>query len=195
MLNENISFHHYLSSISNFIAAFGGGLILGKGIGIIDYPYLQGGSVLAFFLGTILGLVFLQCIPEKLSTLLANSFSICGGITSFILFYIYQNYSYSIKLTGNPALIFFLFLSIRFSFWFYSRVMRASKSSACQQSIAWVEFGYYLGMVLGLVIWKLFNINIGLSSALILYPSLLKVLEIFSKNDYNYQHYEISSAQ
>ena len=28
-----------------------------------------------------------------------------------------------------------------------------------------------------------------------IYPSLLKVLEIFSKNDYNYQHYEISSAQ
>jgi amino acid adenylation domain-containing protein len=28
-----------------------------------------------------------------------------------------------------------------------------------------------------------------------IYPSLLKVLAIFSKNDYNYQHYEISSAQ
>jgi len=46
--------------------------------------------------------------------------------------------------------------------------MRASKAAGHQQTIAWVEFGYYLGMVLGLVIWKLLGINIGLGTALII---------------------------
>lgn len=167
MLSQNLS-RYYFFSISNLIAAFGGGLILGKGTGIIDFPYLQGGSILAFFIGTILGLVFLQSIPERLSKLLAQSFSISCGITSLILFYIYHNYSYNEHLSGASALIFFLLLSIRFGFWFYSRVMRASKAAEHQHSIAWVEFGYYMGMVLGLIIWKLLGINLGLGTALII---------------------------
>ncbi len=168
MLNGNLSFRYYLFSISNLIAAFGGGLILGKGAGVIDFPYLHGGSIFAFFIGTILGLVFLQFIPKRLSKFLVNWFSISCGVTSLALFYMYQNYSYSGTLTGISALIFFILLSIRFGFWFYSRVMRASIASGHQQSIAWVEFGYYLGMVLGLIIWKLLGINIGLGTALII---------------------------
>lgn len=168
MLNGNLSSRYYFFSISNLIAAFGGGLILGKGAGVIDFPYLHGGSILAFFIGTIFGLFFLQFIPKKSSNLLAKSFSIGCGITSLILFYIYQNYTNSGKLNGTSALVFFLLLSVRFGFWFYSRVMRASIASSHQQSIAWVEFGYYIGMVLGLIIWKLLGINIELGTALII---------------------------
>ncbi len=168
MLKGIISNRYYLFSLSNLIAAFGGGLILGKGAGIIDLYYLHGGSVLAFFIGTILGLAFLQFIPERSSNVLAQFFSICCGITSLILFYIYQKYAYESKLDGGAALIFFMLLSIRFGFWFYSRVMRASKASGHNQSIAWVEMGYYLGMVLGLVIWKFLGVNIALGTALII---------------------------
>lgn len=50
MKNGNLS-RYYLFSISNLLAAFGGGLILGQGLGVIDIPYLQHGSVLAFLLG------------------------------------------------------------------------------------------------------------------------------------------------
>jgi len=168
MLDKNVSYRYYLFSISNLIAAFGGGLILGKGAGVIDFPYLHGGSILAFFIGTILGLLFLQFIPKRLSNLLAKSFSIGCGVTSLVLLYVYQHHSNNETLTGASALIFFILLSIRFGFWFYSRVMRASIASSHQQSIAWAEFGYYLGMVLGLIIWKLLGINIGLSTALII---------------------------
>lgn len=167
-LNKHASFHYYLFSISNFLAALGGGLILGKGAGIIHYPYLQGGSILAFFIGTILGLMFLQFIPEKSSKFLAKFFSINCGITSLILFCIYQHYAENGQISEMPALIFFILLSIRFGFWFYSRVMRASIASGHQQSIAWVEFGYYIGMALGLVIWKLLDIHIELGTALII---------------------------
>lgn len=168
ILNKKTSFCYYLFSISNLFAAFGGGLILGKGTDVINYPSLQGGSILAFFIGTIIGLLFLQLIPNKISKFIANFFSIGGGFTSLILFYIYQNYSFIGKMDGTSALIFFLLLSVRFGLWFYSRVMRASIASGNQQSIAWVEFGYYIGMVLGLIIWKFININIGLSAALII---------------------------
>lgn len=168
LFSGNVSFRYYLFSISNLLAAFGGGLILGKGAGIIHYPYLQGGSILAFFIGTILGLVFLQFIPKKSSNFISQFFSISCGITSLILFYIYQNHSLNGNINGISALVFFLLLSVRFGFWFYSRVMRASIATSHQQSIAWVEFGYYIGIVLGLVIWKLFDIPIGLGTALII---------------------------
>lgn len=168
MLHKSGSLRYYMFSVSNLMAAFGGGLILGKCSKIINIPFLQGGSILAFFIGTILGLIFLQVIPKRLSQSIAQTFSISAGITSLILFYIYQHYASDDKLTGLVAIIFFLVLSIRFGFWFYSRVMRASITSSQQKSIAWVEFGYYIGMVLGLVIWKILGINIALSSALII---------------------------
>jgi hypothetical protein len=168
MLNENLSSRYYLFSISNFIAAIGGGLILGKCASVIDYPGLKGSSIFAFFIGAILGLIFLQFIPKKLSKSLAKSFSIGCGITSFILYYIYKDFSLHDTLAGNPALIFFALLCVRFSFWFYSRVTRVSKSAEHKQSIAWTEFGYYIGMVLGLVVWQLLGLEIDLKTALII---------------------------
>ena len=95
-------------------------------------------------------------------------FSISCGITSIILFYLYQYNANAGQLVGVPALLFFILLSIRFGFWFYSRVMRASRASAHQRSVAWIEFGYYLGMVLGLTIWKLLGIHLELGMALII---------------------------
>jgi hypothetical protein len=170
MLNKKISFRYYLFAFSNLIAAFGGGMILGKGAGIIKNHYLQGGSIFAFFIGTTLGLFFLQFIPSKFSKFIAKSFSISGGITSLILLGIYTNYSSNEQLDGYAALLFFLLLSIRFSFWFYSRVMRADSAAGKQQSIAWVELGYYIGMILGLIIWKFIDINI--ATALIIDASV-----------------------
>lgn len=168
MRNTSLSLRYYLFSISNLLAAFGGGLVLGKGIGIINIPHLQNGSVLAFFIGTIFGLFFLQFVPRKLSTILSPLFSIFCSITSVILFVLYVNYAQNNVLTGISGLVFFLLLSIRFGFWFYSRVMRASNASGQEQSIAWVEFGYYLGMILGLVIWKFIGLEINLGVALII---------------------------
>lgn len=168
MLIKGISSRYYLFSLANLSAAFGGGVILGKGVGIIDLPYFHASSLLAFFIGTLLGLIFLQNIPEKLSKSFAKFFSINGGVISLILLYIYQNYSINTKLNGEVAILFFILFCVRFSFWFYSRVMRASQASGHQQSIAWVELGYYLGMALGLMIWKLLGINLELSTALLI---------------------------
>jgi hypothetical protein len=58
-MNIKQDIRYYFFSFSNFIAALGGGMILGKGVGIIDQPFLQGGSILAFFCGNYAGTFFL----------------------------------------------------------------------------------------------------------------------------------------
>ena len=168
MSKGNLSLRYYLFSLSNLLAAFGGGLILGKGIGAIDVSFLKNASILAFFIGTIFGLAFLYLVPKKISKSLSQYFSLCCAITSIILFFLFKDFSEFGKISGNIGFMFFIILSIRFGFWFYSRVIRASNSSGQQQSIAWVELGYYSGMILGLIIWKLLNINIDLGFALII---------------------------
>lgn len=168
MLLKKETLRYYLFAFSNFLAAFGGGMILGKGVRIINNPLLQNGSIMAFFIGTVLGLILLQAIPKKLSELFARWFSIGGGFASLTLLTIFENYSFNGKLTGIAAVIFFILLSIRFGFWFYSRVLRASNVAGQQQRIAWVELGYYSGMIFGLIIWKFIDINFSIVSALLM---------------------------
>ncbi len=159
---------YYLSAVSNFLAAIGGGVILGKGVNIIDNSLLHGGSVLAFFIGTVFGLLFLQIIPKKISGSVARSFAILAGIISLVLLGIFNTYSFEGKLTDTAAFVFFALLCIRFGFWFYSRVLRAAAVAGQQQKIAWVELGYYSGMIGGLIAWSILGIELGIATALII---------------------------
>lgn len=163
MLKGKNGVRYYLFALSNFLAAFGGGMILGKGMGTITTTFVQGGSLLAFFVGTVLGLFFLQLVPEKWSKTFAYSFSFCGSLTSFCLLIIFYYYSINEKISGMVALLFFFLLSIRFGFWFYSRVYRASDAAGQQQRIAWVEFGYYAGIIFGLIIWEFLGVNMSIA--------------------------------
>ncbi len=165
----------FLLSFSNLLAAFGGGIILGKGIACIQTEYLKGGSVLAFFSGTVLGLIFLQSITASLSKLLTRYFSFFSSVVSILLLLIFNKYAENQLMTGYPAVIFFAFLSLRFSFWFYSRVRRAAEAAKIQHRIAWVELGYYIGIVSGLVLWQILDIPLSLSAALLL-DALLQFL-------------------
>jgi hypothetical protein len=172
LLSKNEGNQYYFYSFSNFLAAFGGGMILGKGIGAINVPFLQGGSVQAFFVGSVLGLGLLQFFPKKWAAIIPPIFSSLAAATSLILLFLFKNYSFLGKLDDTPAIIFFLLLCIRFGFWFYSRVLRASLAAGKQQKIAWVELGYYTGMISGLIIWKFLGITIGMIAALALDAAL-----------------------
>ncbi len=154
-----------LSAISNFLAAIGGGTILGKGVNVLDTPILHGGSILAFIIGTVFGLLFLRIIPKKISTPIARWFSVFAGLISLILLIIFNIYSIDNRLTNVAALIFFFLLSIRFGFWFYSRVLRAASVAGQQQKIAWVELGYYSGMIAGLILWNILDVKFGIAAA------------------------------
>lgn len=156
------SLRYYLFSFSNLIAAFGGGAVLGKCVGIIKDGVFHGSSIFAFFVGTVLGLAFLQLIPKNIAKNAGRWFAICGGISSLFLFLFFDNFSVNGVLSGIPASLFFVVLSIRFGFWFYSRVLRASEAAGYKRSIAWVELGYYFGIILGLIIWQFINFPIGI---------------------------------
>ncbi|HEX2548268.1 MAG TPA: hypothetical protein VHM20_00455, partial [Gammaproteobacteria bacterium] len=159
---------YYLSAISNFCAAIGGGIILGKGISILDNIYLKEGSMLAFFIGTVFGIIFLSIIPKKNSTKIAKYFSFFAGTLSLLLIFIFSKYSIEGKLINYSAWIFFAFLSFRFGFWFYSRVFRAASVAGLKQKIAWVELGYYTGIISGLILWNILDINIDIVGALVI---------------------------
>lgn len=173
-MTEKKIVRYYLFSFSNFIAAFGGGMILGKGLHVIHTKFLHGGSILAFFVGSLLGLIFLHLIPDRLSRSMARWFSIYGAIMSLFLIIVVEKYAINGQLFGMMALLFFILLAIRFAFWFYSRVLRAAAVAGEEQRIAWVELGYYLGIILGLIIWKFFNITLSIVVALII-DSLLQL--------------------
>lgn len=159
---------YYLFSLSNFLAAVGGGMILGKGVATIKIPILQGGSLLAFFVGTVFGLALLQSTPKKFAHVFSRWFSICGSFTSLLLLSVFITYKINETLSGNPAIVFFILLSMRFGFWFFSRVLRAANAAGQEQSIAWVEFGYYIGVITGLILWLLLGIDIGMAFTLLL---------------------------
>lgn len=74
MFNKNINCRYELFSIANLLAAFGGGMILGRGMKVIVNSFLQGGTILAFLIGTVLGLVFLFLLPRNLSKTIPKFF-------------------------------------------------------------------------------------------------------------------------
>jgi hypothetical protein len=139
----------------------------------------------AIVTGYIFGLAFLYCVPKKFSKLLSQYFSLCCAITSISLYFLFKSSSELGKISGTMGIVFFILLSIRFGFWFYSRVIRASNASGQEQSIAWVELGYYSGMILGLIFWKLFKIEIDLSSALIVDATFLLLSSLFDFKAYS----------
>jgi len=199
VLRDKQTTDFYLFSLANFLSAFGGGMILGKGAGVINIHSLQNGSIMAFFIGAALGLAFIQKTPNKLYGTLTGCFSMCCAFTSLILFYIFEAYSVNNKISTTPGLFFFILLSIRFGFWFYARALRASNTAGQQQRIAWVELGYYLGMIFGLIIWKFLNINFGIATALLIDAALqfsAGCLDLNArKTSHNFQHNNVNTAQ
>ena len=169
MFSETKDFKYYAFSFSNFIAALGGGTILGRGIDVINLPFLKGGTLVALGIGILFVLFFSQCIPEKYSKKIGPWFSIICALTSCVLLFIFNRYeTHGFLIHTVPAVLFFSLLSLRFGFWFYARTLRVARAASQQRSVAWVEFGYYVGTVLGLVTWRFLGINVGLFTALII---------------------------
>jgi hypothetical protein len=160
---------HSLFLAANLLAAFGGGTILARGIGVLKGTAFQEGSLLAFLVGTVVGLAFYRLIPSRLSTPVSQWFSVAGAVASAGLLTLYVGFANPTTGRLAPGLIataFFSLLVIRFAFWFYSRVMRANRASEEEQGIAWVELGYYGGAAAGLVVWGLLATSVDITVAL-----------------------------
>lgn len=85
MSKISMQMRYYLFSFSNFLAAIGGGLILGKGISALNVSFVQSGSILAFFVGTVFGLGLLQFTPKRLGHTFSKWFSVAAALSLWML--------------------------------------------------------------------------------------------------------------
>jgi hypothetical protein len=136
---------------ANFLAAFGGGAILGQASDAFRTPR---NTVETFLIGSTLGLGLLVCLRSKWSHWLSRSggwFSFAAGLTSLVAAVVLFFHTSD----GNPNDLggqgVYALLSIRFSLWFVARVLRPDAAAGRQQKIGWVELSYYLGVFSGLL--------------------------------------------
>src|SRR3990167_2534576 len=86
--------------LSNFMAAFGGGTVLRKGLDVIALPFLHEGSLFAFIIGSAIGFIFYSFGRNKESHTkkIEPWFSIFCSVISIILLCIFQTYAVNDKL-------------------------------------------------------------------------------------------------
>lgn len=137
------------SGLANFIVAFGGAAVLGKAIGVVDLSFIQLGSLVAFFFGTVFGLIFLLKIKSAASDLYVG---VCGAISSLVLLVIWSVFSKEGSVSGVVGGFFFLVLCVRFGFWFLSRILRSDRVSATnKESIPLIEGLFHSGTIVSLL--------------------------------------------
>lgn len=135
-------------------------------------PLLQGDSLLAFLLGTILGLVFLSLISKTWTPKLPGPLSLVAACIACVLFWLLHINGDRNELNGVVAWSFFFLLSFRFCAWFLARVLRSDISSGHGQKISWVELSYLSGIVLGLAVWQRSGMSASISQALLIDAAL-----------------------
>ena len=155
----------YLLVGANFFAAIGGGILIAAELGISKHSCPKG-SILAFFIGIVIGLLFSEIVSQRLTRSIARWFSLTVAFTSIVLFVIVRTWNLGDTLHGAPELFFFVLLSLRFGLWFFARALRAEIVGSEKQGVALIELGYYSGAALGLVLgWELLSAS--LSTALL----------------------------
>ena len=188
----------FLLCVSNLLAAFGGGAILSKAMGLLKAePLLQGESPLAFLFGTIVGLVLLVTVPANWKRKGVAGFSLGASCLSVLLLWILHIQQDS-PLKGRAAWAFLAVLCVHFGCWTTARGLRSDICSGMNQKLSWIELSYYLGVILGLGAEKLGldDSRMGITEALTLNVLLQAVAAIIDqvalhglKNEYKPQDY------
>jgi hypothetical protein len=140
-----------LLAAANFLAAFGGGSILGMADDAFKTPRH---TVETFLLGTTLGLGLLFLLRSKLfrgAHLTGAWFSFAGGTVSLITAAILWQHLADSQHDDNAAWAIYLLLSLRFGLWFVARVQRPDIVAGRRRKIGWIELCYYLGVISGIV--------------------------------------------
>lgn len=129
-------------------------MILAKAMGLLtNTPYLKGDSLLAYLLGTTLGLFILKAFGKDKLLNRFTKYSLLSGATSGVLLILIFFYQDSIIGGSYWSFLFFLTLILRFGFWFLARIARVDIAAGVNSNLAWTESSYCLGVILGLLIW------------------------------------------
>lgn len=130
---------------ANFLAAIGGGIIISAGI--------NEGTILAFFIGAVMGFSLSRFLPKHWVKVIAPWLSLTVGVISLLLLASFEIYDVKEPLTGIARVIFICVLSLRFGLSFFSRAWRSQIVGSEPQGVALIELGYYTGMGVGLLVW------------------------------------------
>jgi hypothetical protein len=158
--NEDRKLDNFIKvlALANFLAAFGGGSILGRGLEVAKV--MSNGrldnTVLVYMLGFSIGVLMLKIMRSDRARFTGGVTSIAGGLTSLVLLGIFEAHKSHSNQYGSDwhAYLLFALLIIRFGLWFVSRSLRSDAAAGRKQMIAWVEAAYYVGIILGLIIWQ-----------------------------------------
>jgi len=141
-------------AIANFLSALGGGALLSQLMGLLkDVPMLKGDSLLAYLLGTTVGLIVMKSVKQNQLLNYFTKFSLASAIASIFLAILLKTNFYLVTTNTYFAFFFFGVLVIRFTFWFLARIIRMDIVAGDVKQLAWTEFAYSAGIILGLLIW------------------------------------------
>lgn len=157
-------------AFSNFLIAFGGGAVLGSGVDIIQIDRIPINSLTAFFVGTCLGLFILfgrwgQAYRwrEQVNVVLSLAFTIC-----ILGLYIFSRNDAG-QVVGTSGLLLFLFLCLRFCFWFLSRIFRSDHfQHLSPKAVPLIEGLFHAGTVTSLLFVSLIYNDISFLNVVIL---------------------------
>lgn len=169
-------------------------MLLGKLMGLLtNVTFLRGDSLLAYLLGSTLGLLIMKTSGKAKLLQRFTKYSALAGFTSILLAgAIYFCYDSVLK-GGYFSFLFFAVLVFRFAFWFLARITRVDIASGVGRNLAWTEFSYYLGAIVGLIAWpswisvlQLLVIDVGVQIVATLLDNYsFKELNINSSNNHS----------
>lgn len=147
---------------ANFVTATGGAAVLGSAIHSIRLPFIEVGSLVAFFFGTALGLGFLFTIFQTSTRRTDTWVAFLGaGCTLALLGILTAFAARGTVLSGGAGLAFFALLCLRFAFWFLSRVLRSDRMAReSPRAVPLLEGCFHTGTIVSLLCigtgaWKL----------------------------------------
>lgn len=141
-----------LLTIANFLVAFGGGSILGQE-GVKEIQGKTDLPILALLIGSSLSVFLLKITPSGILKRAGGWASIAAAICSFALLPLIN---YHVNDKQNIDLDLFLIITLfilRFALWYVSRTIRSDAVAGANHKLAWVDFSFYLGIILGMVAW------------------------------------------
>ena len=163
---------------ANFVSAVGSGTLLSMGVKVMGVPLLLGGNVLAFLIGTVLGLLFLLRMKSAWNRFARVVFDLACCCASMLLYIVWSTSSHDNSIRGPSAYVFFGLLCVRFTFSFVPRALRSSAAAGYRMRLAYVELSTYGGTILGLLLWLPFSLLAGWPLASIL--ALDSVLQLIA---------------
>lgn len=146
--------------LANFLASFGGGRVISAGKGVTGITFVGSGSILAFLVGSSLGLGLILAVRHARPGRALVGLSAGALLCSLLLRSIVAIYSPSPdrQMTGEIAWLFFFLLCMRCAFWFAGRSLRTNLAvNASRSWLGLAEGTYFVGFIGGLLAGHVFS--------------------------------------